>query len=125
MHTVKVHNISISPKANPLTIREKTRMEVRCVVNSNAVPDPTFTWYLGSTIISTAANTHNTTITITGNRTDNNKMLACEATNYNDLSKSANTTLSIECMCNQSPFAIYHKKNLKQAKQKEYSYLLR
>lgn len=101
MHTVEVHNISISPNDNPLTMRERSQKQLECNVNSNALPVPKITWYLESTNISSTVITHNTTITITGKRIDNNKILECRATNNNKLPMSANTTLNIECKFNQ------------------------
>lgn len=101
MYTVEVLNISLSPSDNPLTMRESSQKIFQCEVNSNAVPVPIITWYLGSTNISSMAETHSTNITITGNRKDNKKMLECRATNNKKPPKSANTTLNIECMCNQ------------------------
>lgn len=97
LYTVDVQNISISPSDNPLTFREGTQMEVRCVVNSNAVPAPNITWSLGSTYITSIAGTYTTSITLTGNRTDNNKTLQCRATNNNKTPKTASTVLNIEC----------------------------
>lgn len=97
LYTVDVHNISISPSDNPLTFRESSQMEFRCVVNSNAVPAPNITWYLGSTDITSRAGTNTTSITITGYRIDNMKTLQCRATNNNKLPKTASTVLNIEC----------------------------
>lgn len=86
------------PSANPLTIQEDTQLEVRCVVNSNAAPAPTITWYLESANITSIAVTNTTFITLTGNRTNNNKTLQCRATNNNNKPpKTANTTLNVEC----------------------------
>lgn len=97
LYTVDVYNVSISPSDNPLTIRESTQMEVRCVVNSNAVPAPNITWYLGSTDITFMAGTDTTSITITGNRTDNKKSLECRVSNSNTPPKTTNNTLNVEC----------------------------
>lgn len=94
--TVDVHNVSLIPNDNPLTIREGNQTEVRCVVNSNALPAPTITWYLGSTDITNIAGTDTTSITITGNRMNNTNMLICRAEN-NNKTKTANTTLNVEC----------------------------
>lgn len=97
LYTVDVHNISISPSDNPLTFRESSQIEVRCVVNSNAVPAPNITWYLGSTDITSRTGTDTTSITLTGDRTDNTKTLQCKATNRNKPPKTASTVLNIEC----------------------------
>ena len=61
-NTVDVHNVSLVPSDNPLTIWEGTQIEVQCVVNSNAVPTPTITWYLGSTNITSTASINKTSI---------------------------------------------------------------
>lgn len=100
LYTVEVYNVSISPSDNPLTIRESTQMKVRCLVNSNAVPAPNITWYLGSTDITYMAGTDITSINITGNRTDNTKTLECRASNSNKPPQTANTTLNVECKYN-------------------------
>lgn len=100
MYTVDVYNISISPSADPLTIRESTQMKVHCVVNSNAVPAPNITWYLGFTDITSRAGTDKTSINIMGNRTDNGKTLGCNALNNNKPSKTTSTTLNVECKYN-------------------------
>lgn len=94
---VDVNNVSMIPTDNPLTIREGTRREVRCVVNSNAVPVPIISWYLDSKDITSRAGTDTTSIIITGNRTDNTKMIECRATNNNKFPKTASTILNIEC----------------------------
>nr|XP_034300633.1 B-cell receptor CD22 [Crassostrea gigas] len=94
--TVDVHNVSLIPNDNPLTIREGIQKVVQCVVNRNAVPAPTITWYLGSTDITNRAGTNTTSITLTGNKTDNNKMLHCRATNNNKPPKTLSTTLNVE-----------------------------
>eukprot|EP00105_Crassostrea_gigas_P023191 XP_011442940.1 PREDICTED: cell adhesion molecule 1 isoform X2 [Crassostrea gigas] len=94
---VDIHNVTLIPSANPLTIQEDTQLEVRCVVNSNAAPAPTITWYLESANITSIAVTNTTFITLTGNRTNNNKTLQCRATNNNNKPpKTANTTLNVE-----------------------------
>lgn len=100
LYTVEVYNISISPSDNPITIRENFQMEFRCLVNSNAVPVPTITWYLGSTDITYMAETDTTSITITGNRADNTKTLQCRALKNNKPPKKENTTLNVECKYN-------------------------
>lgn len=94
---VDVNNVSMIPTDNPLTIREGTQREVRCVVNSNAVPAPIISWYLDSKDITSRAGTDTTSIIITGNRTDNTKMIECRATNNNKFPKTASTILNIEC----------------------------
>ena len=70
---------------------------VRCVVNSNAVPAPTITWYMGSTDITNMAGSNASSIIITVNREHNNKTLECKATNNNKPSKTGATTLKVEC----------------------------
>ena len=89
--------MSLVPSDNPLTIREGTQIEVRCVVNSNAYPAPTITWYLGSTNITSTTSINKTSIILTGNRQDNNKTLNCSATNNNKPPKTVVTTLNVEC----------------------------
>ena len=96
-NTVDVHNVSLVPSDNPLTIWEGTQIEVQCVVNSNAVPTPTITWYLGSTNITSTASINKTSIILTGNRQDNNKTLNCSATNNNKPPKTVVTTRNVEC----------------------------
>lgn len=109
--TVDVHNVSLIPDDNPLTIREGIQKVVQCVVNSNAVPAPTITWYLGSTDITSRAGTSTTSITLTGNRMDNKKQLQCKATNnHKPLSKTFNTTINVECKFSDIP-CVYHYKN--------------
>ena len=95
--TVDVQNVSLIPSDNPLTLAEGVQKMVRCVVNSNAVPAPTITWYLGSTDITNMAGTDVSVIIITGNRNHNNKTLECKATNNNKPSKTDATTLNVEC----------------------------
>uniref|UniRef100_K1S1L6 Hemicentin-1 n=1 Tax=Magallana gigas TaxID=29159 RepID=K1S1L6_MAGGI len=75
---------------------EGNREKVRCVVNSNAVPAPTITWYLGSRDITSKVGTDTTSITLTGNRTDNTKTLECRATNNNRPLMTASLTLNVE-----------------------------
>lgn len=101
--TVDVYNVSLIPCDNLLAFREGSQREFRCLVNSNAVPAPTITWYLGSTDITSRAGTDTTSITLTGNRIDNMKTLQCRATNNNKPSKSANTTLNVECKFSDIP----------------------
>lgn len=96
LFTVDVHNISLIPSDDPLTIREGTQEEFQCVVNSNAVPAPTITWYLDSTNITYMAGTNTTYISLKVTSTDNNKMLLCRASNNDKTSKTANTTLNVE-----------------------------
>lgn len=124
MYTVEVHNISISPNNNPLTMRENSQRELCCEVNSNALPVPTITWYLGSSNITSPAEIYKKNITITGYRKNNNKTLECRATNNNKQPKSANTTLYIECMCNQIPLYLGTKK-WKKNKTKNIIHLMR
>lgn len=95
--TVDVFNVSLIPSDNPLTIREGTQKNVRCIVNSNAAPAPTITWYLGSPDITSRAGTNASSITLIGNRTDNGKTLECRASNDNKPLKTARTTLNVEC----------------------------
>lgn len=94
---------------NPLILREGKRREVRCVVNSNAVPAPTITWYLGSTNITSIAGTDTTSITLMGNRADNAKTLQCRATNNNKPQKIASTVLNVECKFNDIPSEYYYR----------------
>lgn len=102
LFTVNVFNISMIPGDNPLTIRESITKIVRCVVNSNAVPAPTITWYLGSRDITSKVGTDTTSITLTGNRTDNTKTLECRATNNNRPLMTASLTLNVECKNNDA-----------------------
>lgn len=85
------------PSDNPLTVREGIQKVIQCVVNSDADPAPTITWYLGSSDITSRAGTDTTSITLTGNRTDSGKTLQCRATNDNKPPKIGNTTLNVEC----------------------------
>lgn len=84
------------PPDNPLTLTRGVQREVRCVVNKNAVPPATFTWYLGPTDITSKARRNTSVIDIIGNEMDNSKTLECRATN-NNKTKSANTRLNVEC----------------------------
>ena len=92
-----MHNVSLIPSDNPMTLAEGVKKMVRCVVNSNAVPAPTITWYLGSTDITNMAGSNASSIIITMNREHNIKTLACKATNNNKPSKTVATTLNVEC----------------------------
>ena len=97
-HLVSVHNVSLIPSDNKLTIREGSMKEVQCEVNRNAYPAPGFFWYVASIQIVNAFNTgYRTSVTITGNKVDNQKTLQCRATNNNNPPKTATTTLNIEC----------------------------
>lgn len=93
---VDVQNISLIPPDNPLTIRKGTQKEVKCVVNRNAVPPATFSWYLGPTAITSNMRRNTNVIDITGNEKDNSMILECRATN-NNKTKAVNTTLNVEC----------------------------
>ncbi|XP_078310222.1 uncharacterized protein LOC111134632 isoform X2 [Crassostrea virginica] len=93
---VDVHNVSLIPTANPLTLVEGTQIEVQCVVNSNALPAPTITWYLGSKEITGTTSNNTSSIIITGNRQDNKRTLKCSATNNNKPPKTVDTTLNVE-----------------------------
>ena len=95
--TVDVHNVSLIPTANPLKLVEGTQIEVQCVVNSNAVPPPTITWYLGSKEITGTTSNSTSSITITGKREDNRRTLQCRATNNNKPPKTVVKTLNVEC----------------------------
>lgn len=86
-----------------MTIREGTQISIQCAINSNAVPAPNITWYLGFTDITKRAGAVISYITIKGNRTDNTKTLQCTATNNNKPPKTASTTLNVECKCNGIP----------------------
>lgn len=85
------------PSADPFTIKEGNTIEFECVVNSNAVPTPVFTWYLGSTNSKERTGTNTNFINITANKKDNTKTLMCNATNNNNTAKTAATTLNVEC----------------------------
>ena len=104
--TVDVHNVSLIPSNNPLTLAEGAQYMIRCIINSNAVPAPTITWYLGYTDITNMAGTDVSSIIIEGNREHNNKTLACKATNNNKPSKTGATTLNVEC---RFPLSIWKK----------------
>ncbi|XP_078331736.1 hemicentin-1-like isoform X3 [Crassostrea virginica] len=93
---VDVHNVSLIPSDNPMTLAEGVYYMVRCVVNSNAVPAPTITWYMGSTDITNMAGSNASSIIITVNREHNNRTLECKATNNNKPSKTGATTLNVE-----------------------------
>lgn len=97
MITVEVHNVSLIPNGNPLTMIEGNQISVRCAVNSNAFPAPTLTWHRGSTDVTKRTGAFIYDITITGDRTDNTKTLECRATNNNKPPKTASTTLNVEC----------------------------
>lgn len=99
---VAVHNVSLIPSDNPLTINEGNREKVRCVVNSNAAPAPNITWYLESRDITSRVGTDTTSITLTGNRTDSKKTLKCRATNNNNPLMTASLTLNVECKNNDA-----------------------
>nr|XP_022303134.1 titin-like isoform X2 [Crassostrea virginica] len=92
---IDVHNVSMIPSDNPLTLIEGTKREIRCVVNINAVPPPTFTWYLGSKDISSSVGTDAASINITGKKVDNAKTLQCRASNNNKAPKSSSTMLNV------------------------------
>lgn len=96
---VDVHNVSLIPSDKPLTISEHQLIEVLCEVNRNAFPAPLITWYLDSTIITAIEGSHETSITLVGNRTDNMKTLLCTASNMNK-TVNASTTLNVECKFN-------------------------
>lgn len=100
--TVDVHKVLLIPTDSLLTIREGTQKEVLCVVNSDAVPAPTITWYMESSNITNMAKKYTTSITVSGNRTDNNKTLQCRATNNNKPPKTASLTLNVECKNNDA-----------------------
>uniref|UniRef100_A0A8W8LC41 Hemicentin-1 n=1 Tax=Magallana gigas TaxID=29159 RepID=A0A8W8LC41_MAGGI len=93
---IDVHKVLLIPTDSLLTIREGTQKEVICVVNSDAVPAPTITWYMESSNITNMAKKYTTSITVSGNRTDNNKTLQCRATNNNKPPKTASLTLNVE-----------------------------
>lgn len=95
--TVAVQNVSLLPDHNPLAIIEGTMQRVTCVVNTNAAPPPVITWYLKYNDEEKIVKRNTTFIDITGNRTDNSKMLECQATNNNGTPKTASTLLNIEC----------------------------
>ncbi|XP_078331732.1 cell adhesion molecule Dscam2-like isoform X2 [Crassostrea virginica] len=92
---VDVHNVSLIPSDNPLTLAEGFQ-KIRCEVNSNAVPTPTITWYLGSSDIIYMVQSYFSSIFIAMNRKYNNKTLECKATNNNKPSKTGATTLNVE-----------------------------
>lgn len=95
--TVRVHNVSLIPNNKTLTIQENKQTEIRCEVNSNAAPPPTITWFLGRTDITSTAGINKTTIIIMGNRTNDNAVLKCLASNNNNQSLIATTELNIQC----------------------------
>lgn len=97
---VDVQNVSLIPSDNPLVVREGSQKVVQCLVNSDATPAPTITWYLGFTNITIRARINTTSIGITGNRTDNTKTLECRATNNGKPPKTTSTTLNVECKFN-------------------------
>lgn len=109
LYLVDVQIVSLTPSDTPLTIREGTTREVRCVVNSNALPVPTINWYLGSTNITYITGADATSFNLTGNRTDNTKTLQCKASNNNKPPKAAITTLNVECKCLLTLFWDKHK----------------
>lgn len=90
------------PNVSLLTIREGTQKEVLCVVNSDAVPVPTITWCMESSNITNMAKKYTTSITVSGNRTDNTKTLECKATNSNKPPMTASLTLNVECKNNDA-----------------------
>ncbi|XP_065933057.1 carcinoembryonic antigen-related cell adhesion molecule 5-like isoform X1 [Magallana gigas] len=92
---IDVHNVSLIPSDKPLTISEHKLIEVLCEVNRNAFPAPLITWYLDSSIITAIEGSHETSITLVGNRTDNMKTLLCTASNMNK-TVNASTTLNVE-----------------------------
>ncbi|XP_078332848.1 contactin-6-like [Crassostrea virginica] len=92
---VSVYNVSLFPSDNPLIIREGTHLVIECVVNGNATPTPTITWYLGSTDITNTAGNDTSYINITGRREDNMKTIQCRATNTKE-PNNASTTLIVE-----------------------------
>eukprot|EP00477_Mikrocytos_mackini_P003186 GAHX01003932.1.p1 GENE.GAHX01003932.1~~GAHX01003932.1.p1 ORF type:complete len:444 (-),score=28.71 GAHX01003932.1:64-1395(-) len=93
---IDVYNISLIPSQTTLTIGEGTQMEVHCVINRNAAPPPTITWYLGSTDITSLAGSDTTSILITGKRIDNTENLTCFASNNNKEAKSAAIKLNVQ-----------------------------
>lgn len=99
--TVDVHNVSMIPSDNPLTLIEGVTREIRCVVNRNAVPVATFTWYVGSEDITSSVGTDAAFINITGKKVDNAKLLQCRASNNNKAPKSSSTMLNVECNKNE------------------------
>lgn len=88
--------MSLFPSDNPLIIREGTHLVIECVVNGNAAPTPTITWYLGSSDITNTAGNNTSFINITGRREDNMKTIQCRATNTKE-PNNASTTLIVEC----------------------------
>lgn len=97
LYTVDVYNVSLVPSDKPLTIRENNTEEVRCEVNSNAIPTPTITWYMGSTNITGLAGKDQVSIDITGKRSDNGKTLECRARNTNIEPLIASVELNVQC----------------------------
>lgn len=96
---VDVYNVSLIPSDDPMTVTEGTQRLVWCVVNRNAVPTPTINWYMGSLNITSIAEIDKASITITGNRSDNAKTLACRASNSAKPPALKTTTLNVECQC--------------------------
>lgn len=97
LFTVRVHNVSLIPNNKTLTIQENKQTEIRCEVNRNAAPPPTITWLLGSTDITSTAGINKPTIIIMGNRTNDNAVLKCLASNNNNKPLIATTELNIQC----------------------------
>lgn len=97
MFLVDVHNVSLSPMDNPLTIKEGQQIPIMCIVNSNADPLPTILWYLISSNTNTIVETNSASLNLTGNRADNKKTLQCKASNGKKPEKTTSTTLNVKC----------------------------
>ncbi|XP_062578047.1 uncharacterized protein LOC134239933, partial [Saccostrea cucullata] len=87
---VFVHNLTIIPKDNPLTLTEGTKTTVTCSVNNNAYPPPTIQWYIGDTLV----NVTGRNVELMAERHHDGKVLLCIATN-NNISLNGSTVFNI------------------------------
>ncbi|XP_056011997.1 uncharacterized protein LOC130052059 [Ostrea edulis] len=90
---IDVSSVTLDPPDNPLTLTEGSQREVRCTVNSNAFPTPTYAWFIDTRDITSTAGS-DTSVSITGSKIDNGKALRCQATN-NNRPKNGSTVLNI------------------------------
>lgn len=93
---VDVSSVTLEPRDNPLTLIEGSQREVRCTVNSNAFPTPTYAWFIDTKDITSRVGSDTSSVIITGSKIDNGKVLRCQATN-NNRPKNGNTVLNITC----------------------------
>ncbi|XP_056011993.1 titin-like isoform X2 [Ostrea edulis] len=91
---IDVSSVTLEPRDNPLTLMEGSDREVRCTVNSNAFPTPTYAWFIDTRDITSTAGSDTSSVSITGSKADNGKVLRCQATN-NNRPKNGNTVLNI------------------------------